>query len=116
MRNFQKKKKIAKIFFVILGLDKTMSVLLKAKKPLNVSGMEMIPIKTMNGEPYFVKTNKCFSYGRDNKFKTLSMSLKLGEGTLKTLKNIVKECEGHLGHPLTKNYFTVTMKIQFTLN
>ena len=78
----------------------------------------MIPIKTMNGEPYFVKTNKCFSFGvkRDNKFKTLSMSLKLDDETLKTLKNIVKECEGHLGFPLTKNYFTVTMRIQFTLN
>ena len=100
-------KKIAKIFFVILGLDRTMSVLLKAKKPLNVPGIEMIPIKTMNGEPYFVKTNKCFSYGvkRDSKFKTLSMSLKLDEETLKTLKNIVKECEGHLDRPLTKKLF-----------
>ena len=100
-------KKIAKIFFVILGLGKTMSVLLKAKKPLNVPGMEMIPIKTINGEPYFVKTNKCFSYGvkRDSKFKTLSMSLKLDEETLKTLKNIVKECEDHLNSPLTKKLF-----------
>ena len=84
-----------------------MSVSLKDRKPLNVSGMEMIPIKTMDGKPYFVKTGKCFSYGvkRDSKFKTLSMSLKLDEETLMTLKNIVKECEGHLGHPLTKKLF-----------
>ena len=84
-----------------------MSVLLKAKKPINVPGREMIPIKTMNGEPFFVKTNKCFSYGvkKHSKFKTVSMSLKLDEETAKTLKNIVKECEGHLGHPLTKKLF-----------
>ena len=84
-----------------------MSVLLKARKPLNVPGIEMIPIKTMNGEPYFVKTSKCFSYGvkRDSKFKTLSMSLKLDEETTKTLKNIVKECEDHLGFSLTKKLF-----------
>ena len=84
-----------------------MSVQFKAKKSLNVSGMEMIPIKTMDNKPFFVKTNKCFSYGvkRDNKFKTLSMSLKLDEETLKTLKNIVKECEGHLRSSLTKKLF-----------
>ena len=110
VRNFQdggSQKKIAQIFFVILGLDKTMSVQLKAKKPLNVPGMEMIPIKTMNCEPYFVKTDKCFSYGvkGDSKFKTLSMSLKLDEETLKTLKNIVKECEDHLNSPLTEKLF-----------
>ena len=101
------KKKIAKNFFAILGLDKTMSVLLKAKKPINVPGMEMIPIKTMNGEPYFVETKKCFSYGvkRDSKFKTLSMSLRLDEETIKTLRGIVKECEDHLNSPLTKKLF-----------
>ena len=84
-----------------------MSVQLKARKSINVSGMEMIPIKTMNDKPYYLKTGKCFSYGvkRDNKFNTLSMSLKLDEETLKTLKNIVKECEDHLGCELTRKLF-----------
>ena len=55
----------------------------------------------------FVKTNKCFSFGvkKDKKFETVSMSLVLDEESLKTLKNIVKECENHLGRPLTKKLF-----------
>ena len=84
-----------------------MSIQFKAEKSLNVVGMKMIPIKTANDEQVFVKTNKCFSFGvkKDKKFKTVSMSLALDEETKKTLKNIVKECENHLGRPLTKKLF-----------
>ena len=81
-----------------------MSIQFKAEKSLNVSGIKMITIKTNDDEPVFVKTEKCFSFGvrRDTKFGTVSMSLVLDEDSLKTLKNIVKECEAHLGRPLTK--------------
>ena len=84
-----------------------MSIQFKAEKLLNVSGMKMIPIKTTDDEQVFVKTNNCFSFGvkKDNKFETVSMSLVLDEESLKTLKNIVEQCEDHLGRPLTKKLF-----------
>ena len=84
-----------------------MSIQFKDEKSLNVAGMKMIPIKTTDDEQVFVKTNKCFSFGvrKDKKFETVSMSLVLDDETLKTLKNIVKECETHLGRPLTKKLF-----------
>ena len=84
-----------------------MSVQFKAEKSLNIAGMKMIPIKTTDDEQVFVKTGKCFSFGvkKDKKFKTVSMSLVLDEESLKTLKNIMKECEDHLGCPLTKKLF-----------
>ena len=84
-----------------------MSIQFKAEKSLTVAGMKMIPIKTDDDEGVFVKTGKCFSFGvrRDNRFETVSMSLVLDEESLKTLKNIVKECEDHLGRPLTKKLF-----------
>ena len=85
-----------------------MSIQFKDEKSLNVSGMKMIPIKTTDDEEVFVKTNKCFSFGvrKDKKFETVSMSLVLDEESLKTLKNIVKQCEDHLGRPLTKKLFS----------
>ena len=56
-----------------------------------------------------------FSFGvkRDNKFKTVSMSLKLDEETSEALKIIMKKCEDHLGRPLTKKLFTATTRIRF---
>ena len=84
-----------------------MSIQFKAEKSLNVAGMKMVPIKTTDDEPVFVKTNKCFSFGvkKDKKFETVSMSLVLDDESLKTLENIVKECGAHLGRPLTKKLF-----------
>ena len=84
-----------------------MSIQFKAEKSLNVSGMKMIPIKTDDDEQVFLKTNKCFSFGvkKDKKFETVSMSLVLDEESLKTLKNIVEQCEDHLGRSLTKRLF-----------
>ena len=84
-----------------------MSVQFKAEKSLNVAGMKMIPIRTDDDEGVFVKASKCFSFGvrKDTKFGAVSMSLVLEEESLKTLKNIVKECESHLGRPLTKRLF-----------
>ena len=83
-----------------------MSIKFETVKPLNVGGMKMIPIKT-KVKQLFVKTNKCFSYGvkKDKKFKTMSMSLVLDKETLKTLKDIVSQCESHLDRPLTKRVF-----------
>ena len=84
-----------------------MSIQFKTEKSLNVAGMKLIPIKTNDDKQVFVKTNKCFSFGvkKDKKFKTVSMSLILDEESSKTLKGIVRQCEDHLGHPLTKRLF-----------
>ena len=81
-----------------------MSIKFETVKLLNVGGMKMIPIKTGEGKQLFVKTNKCFSFGvkKVKKFKTISLSLVLDEETLKTLKDIVSQCESHLDRPLTK--------------
>ena len=84
-----------------------MSIQFKTEKSLNVAGMKLILIKTNDDKQVFVKTNKCFSFGvkKDKKFKTVSMSLVLDEESSKTLKDIVRQCEDHLGHPLTKRVF-----------
>ena len=84
-----------------------MSVQFKAEKSLNIAGMKMVPIRATDGKQVFVRTGKCFSFGvkKDKKFETVSMSLVLDEESLKTLKNIVEECESHLGRPLTKKLF-----------
>ena len=84
-----------------------MSIQFKTEKPLNVAGMKLNPIKTNDNKQLFVKTNKCFSFGvkKNKKFKTVSMSLVLDEDTTKTLKDIVDQCESHLGRPLTKWVF-----------
>ena len=69
--------------------------------------MKLIPIKTNDDKQIFVKTNKCFSFGvkKDKRFKSISMSLVLDEGTTKTLKDIVDQCESHLSRSLTKKLF-----------
>ena len=61
----------------------------------------MIPIKTNDVKPFFLKTDKCFSYGvkKDKKFKTLSMSLKLDVASSESLQSIIAQCESHLGMP-----------------
>lgn len=84
-----------------------MSVKFEAVKELNINNMKLIPIKTNDDKQVFVKTEKCFSFGvkKDKKFKTVSMSLILDENTTKTLKDIVKQCEDHLGSSLTKRIF-----------
>ena len=84
-----------------------MSVKFETVKSLNVGGMKMIPIKTNDNEQVLVKTDKCFSFGvkKDKKFKTISMSLILDDESAKMLKDIVKQCESHLGRPLTKKVF-----------
>ena len=77
------------------------------EKPLNVGGLKMIPLKTTNDEQLLVKTDKCFSFGvkKDKRFKTISMSLVLDDESLSQLKDIVSQCESHLGRPLTKKLF-----------
>ena len=101
-------KKSRKKFFVSkTKARETMSVKFGNEKSLNVGGIKMIPVKTNEDEQLFVKTEKCFSFGvkKEKKFKTVSMSLVLDEATTKTLKDIVSQCEGHLGRPLTKRLF-----------
>ena len=85
-----------------------MSLKFESVKPLNVGGMEMIPVKTEDGKRVFVKTGKCFSFGvkKDKKFKnSISMSLVLDTESVKTLEGIVARCEEHLGRPLSKKIF-----------
>ena len=64
----------------------------------------MIPIKTDDDKSVFLKTGKCFSFGvkKDKRFKTTSMSLKLDDVSTAILKNIIDQCERHLGSPLSK--------------
>ena len=52
-----------------------MSIQFETVKPLNVGGMQLIPMKTNEGGQVFVKTDKCFSFGvkKDKKFKTVSI-------------------------------------------
>ena len=100
--------KSRKIFFVSkTKAQPTMSVKFGNEKSLNVGGIKMIPVRTEDDKQLFVKTEKCFSFGvkKDKKFKTVSMSLVLDEATTKILKDIVSQCEGHLGRPLTKRLF-----------
>ena len=75
-------------------------------KLLSVGNMKLIPMKTEEGNQVFVKTDKCFSFGvkKDKKFKTISMSM-LDENSTRTLENIIKQCEDHLGCPLSKKVF-----------
>ena len=82
-----------------------MSIKFETVKELNINNMKLIPIKTNDDKQVFVKTNKCFSFGvkKDKRFKSISMSLVLDEGTTKTLKDIVDQCESHLSHSLTKS-------------
>ena len=85
-----------------------MSLQFKDEKSLSVAGMKMIPIKTADDKQVFVKTGECFSFGvkKDKRFRdVVSMSLVLDDETVKTLKNIVEQCENHLGRPLTKRLF-----------
>ena len=64
--------------------------------------MQMIPIKTNDDKPVFLKTEKCFSFGVKKDNKTTSMSLKLDDTSTASLQNIIDQCESHLGAPLTK--------------
>ena len=84
-----------------------MSIKFEAVKELNINNMKLIPMKTNDDKQLFVKTGKCFSFGvkKDRKFKTISMSLILDDESSKTLKDIVDQCESHLGRSLTKKLF-----------
>ena len=84
-----------------------MSVIFANEKSLNVGGIKMIPVRTEDDKQLFMKTGKCFSFGvkKDKKFKTVSMSLVLDAETTSQLKDIVSQCESHLGRPLTKRLF-----------
>ena len=67
----------------------------------------MIPIKTNDDKPVFLKTEKCFSFGvkKDERFKTTLMSLKLDDTSTVSLQNIIDQCEPHLGASLSKKVF-----------
>ena len=84
-----------------------MSLKFETVKSLNVGGMQMIPIKTNDDKSVFLKTDKCFSFGvkKDKRLKMTLMSLKLDDVTTVSLKNIIDQCEQHLGSPLSKKVF-----------
>lgn len=68
-------------------------------KSINVGNMKIISIKTEEGRPLYVRTEKCFSFGvsRDKKFKTTSMSMVLDENSVEKLEDVIDQCEKHLG-------------------
>ena len=72
-----------------------MSLKFGEPKSINVGGMKIIPVKTADGKPVFVKTGKCFSLGvkKDKQYKTMTMSLKLDENLTKAVQDIVEQCE-----------------------
>ena len=88
-----------------------MSIQFKAEELLNDAKTKLIPIKTEDDKQLFVKTGKCYSYDvkgyrkRYGRSRSNSMFLTLDDDTLKQLKTIVKQCEDHLGRPLTFSPF-----------
>ena len=84
-----------------------MSLKFGEAKDINVGEMQIFPIRTEDDKPLFVTTGKCFSFGvkHEKKFNMTSMSLKLDDASTASLKNILEQCESHLGKPLPKKVF-----------
>ena len=57
--------------FLFREVNKGMSLKFGEPKSINVGGMKIIPIKTADSKPVFVKTGKYFSFGvkRDKNIK-----------------------------------------------
>ena len=72
-------------------------------KSINIGNMKKIAIKTEDGKPLYVRTEKCLSYGvkKDKKFKTTSMSIVLDENSVRKLEDVIDQCEKHLGKSLS---------------
>ena len=89
-----------------------MSLKFGKAKDINVGEMQIVPIRTEDDKPLFITTGKCFSFGvkHEKKFNTTSMSLKLDDASTASLKNILEQCESHLGKPLSKKVFTKTTR------
>ena len=82
-----------------------MNVKFSEPKSINIGGMKKITIKTAEGKPLYVRTEKCHSLGvkKDDRFKTTSMSVVLDEKSIKNFENIIEQCENHLGKSLSSN-------------
>ena len=81
-----------------------MSLKFSEPKSINIGGMKKITIKTDEGKPLYVYTEKCHSFGvkKDERFKTTSMALVLDENSIKKFGEIIEQCEKHLGKSLSK--------------
>lgn len=68
-------------------------------KSINIGEMKKIAIKTDEGKPLYVPTEKCHSFGvkKDNRFDTTSMSVVLDENSVKKFEDVIEQCEKHLG-------------------
>ena len=84
-----------------------MSLKFGEAKSINVGDIQIVPIRTEEDKPFYVTTNKCFSFGvkHEDKFNTTSMSLKLDDAATTSLQGIIDQCETHLGKPLSKKVF-----------
>ena len=80
-----------------------MSLKFSEPKSINIGNLKKIAIKTEDGKPVYIRTEKCHSFGvkKDKKFKTTSMSIVLDENSLKKIEDVVDRCEKHLGKPLS---------------
>ena len=81
-----------------------MSLKFSEPKSINIGGMKKITVKTDEGKPLYIVTEKCHSFGvkKDERFKTTSMSLVLNENSIKTFEENIDLCEKHLGKSLSK--------------
>lgn len=81
-----------------------MSLKFSEPKSIDIGRMKKITVKTDEGKPIYVYTEKCHSFGvkKDDRFKTTSILLVLDETSIKKFEDVIDLCEKHLGKPLSK--------------
>lgn len=80
-----------------------MSLKFSEPKSINIGGLKKITIRTNEGKPVYVYTEKCHSFGvkKDNRYNTTSMSIVLDENSIQKFEDVIERCEGHLGKCLS---------------
>ena len=68
------------------------------------NGAKKIFVRSGEGEPLRIVTEKCLSYGvkKSEKYNTKTISVVLGENSRKELEAVIEKCGGHLEKPLSK--------------
>ena len=81
-----------------------MSLNFSEPKVLSNLDVKKISVKTNEGNPVRIMTEKCLSFGvrKSDKYNTKTLSMVLDKNSVKELKNIIKNCEEHLGKSLSK--------------
>ena len=68
------------------------------------NGVKKIFVRSDEGEPLRIVTEKCLSYGvkKSEKYSTKTISVVLDENSRKELEAVIEKCEGHLEKTLSK--------------